>query len=68
MYGGTLINDGKLKLDDDMFSKSYQNDEEEGNKKFLILWLHAYKYLYNDIKVKTKIPDWAKNDFKLELN
>ena len=43
MYGGKLKNDGGLtKLDEGDFKNAYQNEEDEGNKMFLILWLHAY--------------------------
>ena len=68
MYGGKLKNDGGLtKLDEDDFKNAYQNEEDEGNKMFLILWLHAYQYTYKELKVKTKKPYWAKEDFKLVI-
>ena len=33
---------------------------------FLMLWLHAYKYTYNDIVVKTKKPEWTLPEFKIK--
>jgi hypothetical protein len=53
MYGGKIMNDGKDSFSKVLFENSYQNDEEEGNKMFLILWLHAYRYQYRDLVVKT---------------
>ena len=46
MYGfkdRCILNDGEEPLPEDLFKNSYQNDEE-GKKNFLKLWLHAYRY------------------------
>jgi len=59
-YGGKVKNDGKMQMEKAWFDNSYQNKEEGGKKEFLILWLHAYKYTYEDLKVKTDVPEWAK--------
>ena len=61
MYGGHIMNEGKdtQQYDENDFKNAYQNEEDEGTKMFLVLWLHAYKYTYKDIVVKTKVPEWA---------
>lgn len=46
-------------IDPKLFENSYQDKEEGGKKLFLVLWLHAYKYIFKEIKVKTKKPEWA---------
>jgi hypothetical protein len=46
MYGlkdKCILNDADLPLPDHLFKNSYQNDEE-GKKNFMKLWLHAYCY------------------------
>ena len=66
MYGGDIINSGdpnEFKEED--FMNSYQNEEATGKKLFVIIWLHAFKYTYNDLVVQTDVPNWAKKDFKL---
>ena len=54
-----MKNDGVIDLKPEWFENSYQNKEEGGKKEFLILWLHAYKYVYEELEVKTKLPLWA---------
>jgi hypothetical protein len=39
-----ILNDGGKQFDEKYFANSYQNDQCDGKKSFLILWLHAYKY------------------------
>ena len=59
-YGGQIINQTtSTKYSSEDFSKSYENDDKEGKKMFIKLWLHAYKYFHSNIKVKTNIPDWV---------
>ena len=62
-YGGIIQNSGiKDEFDPEDFKNAYQNDDledGEGNKMFLILWLHAYKYTYKEFSVKTKKPEWT---------
>ncbi len=48
-----------MEIDETLFQNSYQDKEEGGKKLFLILWLHAYKYIYKELKVKTPAPKWA---------
>jgi hypothetical protein len=48
-----------MELKTEWFENSYQNKEEGGKKEFLVLWLHAYKYSYDDIVVKTEPPQWT---------
>lgn len=48
-----------MELKPEWFENSYQNKEEGGKKEFLILWLHAYEYAYDDVVVQSKIPEWA---------
>ena len=46
MYGfkdRCILNDGGERLKEELFENSYQNDEE-GKKGFLKIWLHAYRY------------------------
>jgi 23S rRNA-/tRNA-specific pseudouridylate synthase len=62
IYGGNIKNDGTLQLKPEWFENSYQNTEEAGKKEFLILWLHAYRYKYEDVLVKTELPDWVTDD------
>ena len=62
IYGGDVKNDGKTKLDPEWFENSYQNKEEGGKKEFLMLWLHAYKYTYGDLTVKTPKPEWTETE------
>lgn len=60
MYGGKIRNEGiEGKYDEEDFRNSYENEEDKGSKMFLMVWLHAYKYIYKDLIVKTKLPDWA---------
>lgn len=54
-----MKNDGVMELKTEWFENSYQNKEEGGKKEFLVLWLHAYKYSYDDIVVKTEPPQWT---------
>lgn len=58
-YGGQIKNDGKMQLKPEWFENSYQNKEEGGKKEFLVLWLHAFKYTYDELSVETAIPEWA---------
>lgn len=50
-----------MAFDEKLFENSYQDKEEGGKKLFLMLWLHAYKYSYGDLVVKTKVPLWTSN-------
>ena len=64
MYGGDIINSGdpeEFRMQD--FANSYQNEEATGKKLFVILWLHAFKYTYNDLTVETAKPSWAEESF-----
>ena len=57
MYGGNIINTGdpeEFRRED--FTNSYQNAEAIGKKLFVTLWLHAFKYTYNDLTVETPKP------------
>lgn len=45
---------------------SYQNVEATGKKLFVKLWLHAYRYRYKDLKVKTEVPKWATTQFEIQ--
>lgn len=61
MYGGKIINEGKedqFNMDD--FANAYQNDKETGKRMFIKLWLHAYKYTFKDITIKSPKPKWVK--------
>ena len=66
MYGGDIINSGdpeEFRRED--FANSYQNEEATGKKLFVILWLHAFKYTYNDLTVETPKPKWSETSFEL---
>lgn len=77
MYGeynglAPITNDGKRQPPAEMFKNSYENKEVGGKKDFMSLWLHAYRYTVpkevtggEGMKVKSKKPDWALQDFKL---
>lgn len=76
MYGAgdkLILNDGGEPIDEAHFKNSYQNDQQDGKKSFLVLWLHAYTYSIpafmkegnsdqasdEILKVKTKKPAWS---------
>jgi hypothetical protein len=67
LYGGKFLNNaGNEPFTEEDFEGYYQNVEiEDGNRMFLILWLHAYKYTIKDMTVKTQLPEWATSDFKI---
>lgn len=46
VYGGSIKNDGEMKIEPEWFDNAYGQKEEGGKKEFLVLWLHAYKYKY----------------------
>ena len=63
-----IHNDGGPQLDDSLFKNSYQNDQQDGKKNFLKLWLHAYKYTLPEeygLSIENPKPDWAKEDYKI---
>jgi hypothetical protein len=80
MYGKnakTILNDGTEPFLDDDFKNSYQNEQADGKKNFMMLWLHAYRYtipafMGNDavnedekpLKVKTAKPKWTDPEWK----
>ena len=39
-----ILNTGLKEYPSDLFASAYQNDDVEGKRHFLVLWLHAYKY------------------------
>ena len=44
MYGDKttcVLNNGGDQFDEELFSNSYQNDQTDGKKNFMKLWLHA---------------------------
>ena len=75
-----ILNNGGQPIDEAHFKNSYQNDQQDGKKSFLVLWLHAYTYKIPELmtppegnkeqgdkllKVKTEKPAWALPDFKI---
>ena len=67
-------NGDQSEFPEDLFKNSYQNDQGDGKKTFLVLWLHAYKYTIpgsitssdsESITVKSPIPAWGQEDYKL---
>lgn len=63
-----MLNEGDdSKLDPEDFRIEFQNEEEEGNKMFMILWLHAYNYKYKELTVKTKMPKWANPEYEVKI-
>lgn len=61
-YGGQILNEGEYYIEED-FANSYANLEEGGKRTFIKVWLHSFKYVFGDIKVKTEVPYWAKEEF-----
>ena len=75
-----MINDGGKPYSDEIFSNSYQNDQQDGKKNFLMLWLHAYKYTVpefmandgqegdeeQDLVIKTEKPVWVKEEYEFK--
>jgi hypothetical protein len=54
VYGGVVLNDGSG-LEEAWgpdFEGCYENEEGNG-RMFLSLWLHAFRYSFNDIIVET---------------
>ena len=65
MYGGNILNTGDPSLFNvDDFVNGYQNKDMVNKKMFVILWLHAQKYDYKSLSVKTALPEWATKEFK----
>lgn len=63
-YGGRLFNG--LKINPKDFENAYENHEDGGNKLFMRLWLHAYKYRLKELTVKTTLPTWATPEFTFD--
>ena len=76
MYGtNAIMNDGLDDFNEDDFKNSYQNDQQDGKKTFLTLWLHAYKYKIpkdqgfgDDLKIKSPKPKWSDKGYKVIKN
>jgi hypothetical protein len=74
VYGGNIVNDGQCRepLWEEDFEGFYENEDwgedDRGNKLFLMLWLHAFRYKFKGIEVDTKIPEWAKIEFLVKKN
>ena len=67
-YGGKYLNNaGKEEFTEEDFASFFEDTQEiEGkDKMFLILWLHAYKYTYRELIVKTRVPIWATDKFAI---
>lgn len=69
MYGGKIVNDGSGREKEwgEEFEGVFHGEEKEEFMKrpFMMLWLHAYKYVFKGIAVETKTPEWGKADFKV---
>ena len=74
VYGGNIVNDGQGRESEweEDFEGCYENEDwgedDRGNKLFLMLWLHAFRYKFKGIEVQTKIPEWAKKEFVFKKN
>lgn len=68
LYGGKYIHNGdKSEFSESLFEGYYENKEGmTGDRMFLMLWLHAYKYTHKDIVVRTKRPEWSLPDFVIK--
>ena len=72
-YGGIIYND--LKEFENPELKEYQYNSEGNNNKDIFsvselycykIWLHAWSYKFDKYHFKTKEPDWADINYKIE--
>ena len=70
-YGGIIFND--LKEFENPELKEYQYSNTDNNDIFSVselycykIWLHAWSYKFDKYEFKTKEPEWANKNYKIE--
>ena len=72
-YGGIIFNDLKEFENPELKEYQYNSTNENSNDIFSVselfcykIWLHAWSYKFDKYEFKTKEPDWAIKNYKIE--